>query len=125
MARKRSGLDAPKLSTVALGKRIKSIRVEKGMSKQKLANKLGVYSSYVSQLESGDRTPSFDTLIDIINILDVSSDELLFDYLNAKNSTIPLNSITRKLENVSPELLQKIEAHIILELTLNKINETE
>ena len=102
----------------ALGIKIRSVRKEKGISIQKLANSVGVERNFISQIESGYKFPSFKTLIEIINALDVSADELLYDYIKAHDTSIMYNSITRKLAKASDKQLKRIEAHIELEIDL-------
>ena len=51
-----------------IGKRIRACRLAKGMTQEQLANEVGVVVNSV---------PSLKTLIDIINALDCSADELL------------------------------------------------
>lgn len=48
-----------------------------GQSKEQLANEVGVVVTHISHIETGNSVPSLKTLIDIINALDCSADELL------------------------------------------------
>ncbi len=118
MSRKRTGDNAKAVSGVLLGKRIRELRKEKNISIQKLADGAGVQASFINQLEHGDKVPSFGTLIDILNTLKVSADELLFDYLDTRPTYVITNRIAAKLENATEEQLRRIEAHITTELNL-------
>lgn len=106
------------ITSEALGSRIRSVRKEKGISIQKLSNSVGVERNFISQIEAGYKFPSFKTLIAIINTLEVSADELLYDYVVAHDPTVVYNSINRKLDKASEAQLRRIEAHIELELEL-------
>ncbi len=60
-----------------IGKRIRACRLSKGMTQEQLANEVGVVVTHISHIETGNSVPSLKTLIDIINALDCSADELL------------------------------------------------
>ena len=52
-------------------------RLARGMTQEQLANEVGVVVTHISHIETGNSVPSLKTLIDIINALDCSADELL------------------------------------------------
>ena len=56
--------------TEEIGKRIKEIRSEKGISQEKLALKAELDRTYVAGVENGKRNPSIKSLEKIINALD-------------------------------------------------------
>ena len=66
----------------AIGKRIKSAREKKGMTKEQLAELVNLSPMHVSVIERGNKLPRLETLINIANILDVSADVLLQDVVN-------------------------------------------
>lgn len=57
--------------------RIKELRLERQMSQQDLANKLDVNKQTISQYERGVREPSFEMLLSLCDIFNVSTDYLL------------------------------------------------
>ena len=57
--------------------KLKALRTVKKMSQKDLADKVGVAKSVVSFYESGDRFPSYDVLIKISRIFNVTTDYLL------------------------------------------------
>ena len=59
------------------GKRLKELRVEKGLSQQKLGEVLGFCNQTISFWEMGSREPDLDTLVEIAHFFDVSLEELL------------------------------------------------
>lgn len=120
MPRRRTGSECDKLSGAALGKRIHEIRIEKGITLQKLASGAGVQASFINQLEKGEKVPGFDTLIGILNTLEVSADEILYDYIKNPAPDTLNRSIGRKLKDATEQQLRHIEAHIALELSLDK-----
>ena len=60
-----------------LGKRLNQTRKEKGFTAQKMADLLFVSLRNYQKYESGDIRPSLEGLVQIADILDVSTDYLL------------------------------------------------
>lgn len=61
----------------AFAERISKLRMEKGLSQFQLSQQLGVKRSVVSYYESGDRLPSFDVLVEMSRVFNVTTDYLL------------------------------------------------
>ena len=53
-------------------------RIKKDLSQKKLAEKLGVTSQAISDMERGVYNPSYDTMMKISKELETSVDELFF-----------------------------------------------
>ena len=62
---------------VDLGDVLRTQRLKKHLTQEQLAHKLGVTKSVVSAYETGARLPSYDILITIARIFNVSTDFLL------------------------------------------------
>ena len=62
---------------VDFGNILKTLRLRKDMTQAQLANKLGLTKSVISAYETGLRLPSYDILIHIARIYNVSTDYLL------------------------------------------------
>lgn len=60
-----------------LGKTIKELRLEEGISQRELGKRLNVCNQTVSFWEGGQREPDLDTLIKIANYFQVTTDFLL------------------------------------------------
>ena len=60
-----------------IGSRIRAVRKQKQMSQKELADSVGVGVTHISHIETGNTIPSLKTVIDIINTLNCSADELL------------------------------------------------
>ena len=58
-------------------KRLRLMRMKKNLTQQKFSDLLGIALRSYQCYEQGTRTPSFDMLIQIADILDVSVDYLL------------------------------------------------
>jgi transcriptional regulator with XRE-family HTH domain len=64
-----------------IGQRIRAERTKKKISQEKLAEMVGVGTTHISHIETGNTIPSIKTFIAIINALDLSSDELLRNHI--------------------------------------------
>ena len=96
-----------------IGKRIRACRLSKGMTQEQLANEVGVVVTHISHIETGNSVPSLKTLIDIINALDCSADELLC--IEIKKAKPVFDSwMTEQLADCSAD-----EAKIIKETVVN------
>ena len=70
-------IETMKGEAVKLGKNLKKIRVEKGISQGDIARALNVARSFVSDLENGKRNPTLTTISKLAKAIGVSTDELL------------------------------------------------
>jgi DNA-binding XRE family transcriptional regulator len=64
-------------ASIALGKRIKELRAEKGVSQDDLSRATDVHPTAIGRLERGAREPRLTTILRIADGLDVSPGELL------------------------------------------------
>ena len=62
---------------VDFGNALKTLRVKENMTQAQLAQKLGLTKSVISAYETGLRLPSYDILIHIAKIFNVTTDYLL------------------------------------------------
>ncbi len=60
------------------GHALKLLRRYQGLNQSDLARKLGVSRSYISELESGNRTPSLDLLSRYADIFNIPVSSLVF-----------------------------------------------
>ena len=61
-----------------LGEAVKIIRVFNGLNQQELADALNISASYLSQIESGKRTPGMDTVQNISRQFRIPVSSLVF-----------------------------------------------
>jgi transcriptional regulator with XRE-family HTH domain len=61
----------------ALAKRIKELRLDKGISQEELAHRSGLSRTGMGFLETGKRWPRLDTLVKVAEGLNIGVDELL------------------------------------------------
>ena len=79
------------LDNHALGIRIKSFRRKRGISQSKLSEIVDKSPTYISLIETGNKSMSLKVFVELANALGVSADELLMDSLD--NITIVTEKI--------------------------------
>jgi transcriptional regulator with XRE-family HTH domain len=62
---------------VALGKAIREIRIDQGLSQEAMALEANLHPTYVSGIERGLRNPSFTSLLRLADTLDIPVSEVL------------------------------------------------
>lgn len=88
-----------------IGKRIKNIRLSKGLIASQLANKAFISQSYLSDIESGRTAPSLDKLFTICKALDISLSEFFGDVPELPVDIIRLVKNAQKLDEEEIKLL--------------------
>jgi len=78
---------------VDFGNTLKLLRIRNEYTQAQLSKKLGLTKSVVSAYENGIRLPSYDVLIEIANIFNVTTDYLLG--VNRKND-LDLSGLSEK-----------------------------
>ncbi len=77
---------------VDFGNKLKTLREKKGLSQKQLGLQLGLTKSTISAYENGLRKPSYDVLIVIADIFNVTTDYLLG--VKSKGNTIDLSGLS-------------------------------
>lgn len=72
---------------ILVGQKIRRLREEKGLTQAALAKGAGLAQSFVSSIESGQKSPTVRSLQKLASALDVSPDELLVPDECSKDST--------------------------------------
>lgn len=85
-----------------IGHRIMEFRLAKKMSRERLADLVGLTPPTLRQYECGYKSPGLESLIRIANALDVGVDDLLAKRLNV-TKPVALQGIAKKLEPFTPE----------------------
>lgn len=70
-----------------LGKRIREVRKDRGLTGDRLSEMCGINATYLRQIEGGVKMPSLPVFIDICKALKVSPDYLLQDELGENEIT--------------------------------------
>ena len=84
-----------------LGQRIREQRKAKGWTMEQFAEKVELSPNYVGDLERGNKIPSLETFIRIVEVLDVSADVLIRDSV-APASYVADDELNRKLQQLTP-----------------------
>lgn len=79
-----------------VGERVKNARVMRELTQEQVANKLGVSSQHISEIERGLSGLSIPSLMEICRILDIDADYILFGTVTRDNHN-PLNEILVKM----------------------------
>ena len=91
-----------------IGQRIRKIRKAHGLSQEELAEKIGISTTHMSHIETGNTKLSLPVLVSIASVLEVQTDDLLFEQVNASRSNA-LNEIAGSLDNSSTQELKIIQ----------------
>lgn len=67
------------------GEKLRTLRHQRGLTMRQLAEMLEVSDSYVSRMETGDKTPNVAMVLKISQIFNVSADVLIKDELEIKD----------------------------------------
>ncbi len=95
---------------VKIGQRIRKYRKEKGLSQEQLAEKIWISTTHMSHIETGSTKLSLPVLVDISKVLDVSTDELLFD---RTEQSVNSEKINKLLSSCSPKNQKLIEDIVV------------
>jgi transcriptional regulator with XRE-family HTH domain len=67
----------------SIGANIRKCRLSKKLRQEDLAEKANLSVTYIGMIERGEKTPSVETLVTILNAMGVSADVVLCDVLDA------------------------------------------
>lgn len=89
------------MSLKAIGRNIRTYRKAQHMSIEELAFRADLSKNYLALVERGEKIPSLETFLGIINALNVSSDQILCDVVNT-GFTVRTTIFADRIERVSP-----------------------
>ncbi len=75
-----------KASNIKIGANIQQIRKSNGYTQEKLAESIEVSVRYISDIEQDRAKPSYEVLIRICNLFQVTLDQIFSEYLTAKEN---------------------------------------
>jgi hypothetical protein len=91
-----------KMNLNSVGKNIRKYRTSKGLRQEDIAERADLSTNYIGMIERGEKTPSLETFINIVNVLGVSSDMILSDVL-INGYVIKDSLLNEKLSKLSNE----------------------
>lgn len=92
----------------AIGQRIRKIRKAQGFSQETLAEQAGISVTHMSHIETGNTKLSLPVLVDLAEILDVRTDDLLYDEIFAERSST-IDEIVQTLDTCTAQQLKIIK----------------
>lgn len=92
----------------SIGRNIRKFRHLRELRQEDLAEMTGLSTNYIGALERGEKIPSLETLIDILNALSTSADMVLCDVLD-EGYRIKTSILQEELSKVSPKDRMMIE----------------
>ena len=91
-----------------IGRRIKEIRKQKKIPQEKLAEMIGITPNYMSALERGLYNIKLELLVQIIDCLDITADDLFRDVI--KNGYVNRTSrLSDEIEKLPDDEQQRID----------------
>ena len=90
-----------------LGQMIRKHRKLKGYTLEQLAERLDVSTTFIGQIERAAGKPSLETLVNIANALEVSTDALLFGDLGEKAGE---SHFLKRVEELTADFTQRERA---------------
>ena len=99
------------MKLVTIGKNIRKYRLAKKLRQEDLAEATGLSTNYIGMVERGDKIPSLESFIAILNTLDVSADMVLCDVVKA-GYAVKNSLLDDKLKKLSDEDKERIYAVI-------------
>ncbi len=101
-----------------IGKRIQSIRKVKGYTQQQFAEKIGISTNYLSDIERGKSSARMDKLVTIINALQCSADDIFVDVIDC-GYKVKISRLAEHFEILPPK--EQERAFAILEIFMDKV----
>lgn len=90
-----------------IGARLKQARLAKNMTQNQLAEAAGISVSFLSYLENGHQAMNINTLIDLLDVLNISADWLLGNGTDSANHAAALE-IEKELSSCTPKERESI-----------------
>ena len=75
-----------KQSTIKIGEILKKLRKGNGYTQEKMAEEIGVSTRYISEIEKDRSKPTYEILIKICNLYNVTLDQIFSKQLKVKEN---------------------------------------
>ena len=107
------------MDKVAIGSRLREARNKVKLTQEQLAEKVGIGTTYISDIERGAKFPSLSLFIKIVDALGVSSDYILRGEIEAGKNCV-YDDITRKLDGLTPK--QRLGVADLIDAYIKNLN---
>ena len=102
-----------------IGQKIRKYRKAMGMTQEELAERVEISVTHMSHIETGNTKLSLPVLVDISKVLEVRTDDMLFDSPSEKE--ISIKELTETLETCTANELRIITDMVkALKISFNK-----
>ncbi len=91
-----------------IGQKIRKVRKSRGLSQEELSERIGISTTHMSHIETGNTKLSLPVLVHLASVLEVRTDELLFDE-NPAGRTAAMDAITQVLEECDTRQVHIVE----------------
>ena len=103
------------LDYTTIGAHIRKYRVKRNLKQDEFAEIVGLSPNYYGAIERGEKIPSLETFIAILNALDVTADPVLEDVLST-GYTIKNSALDERMNDL-PEA-ERARIHAVIETLL-------
>src|SRR5258706_4266622 len=93
------------------GTRLKALRKSRKLSQAQLAEKIGVGTKFLGDLETARRSPSFETIVSIAKELDVPIYDLFYFEKGEGDPKVVRRRLEVVLNNCTPQQVKQIYGH--------------
>lgn len=107
------------MDKVAIGSRLREARNKVKLTQEQLAEKVGIGTTYISDIERGAKFPSLSLFIKIVDALGVSSDYILRGEIEAGKNCV-YDDLTRKLDGLTPK--QRLGVADLIDAYIKNLN---
>ena len=91
----------------SIGRNIRKFRLMRKLRQEDLAEITGLSTNYIGAVERGEKIPSLETFIDILNALSISADMVLFDVLQ-EGYQVKASTLSDQLKTLSAKDQKRI-----------------
>lgn len=102
-----------------IGQRIRKYRKAMSLSQEELAEKVGISTTHMSHIETGNTKLSLPVLVSLASVLEVRTDDLLSDAANINKSSMA-DEISELMNSCTSQQLKVI--YDILKATISSLN---
>ena len=103
-------IEKKEIDFATISRRIREVRISKGLTQEYLANSAGVNPSHISNIENGKVKISLSTLVNICNAMGVTVDYILSGEYTSPSSSLEQSILfeSKKCDDETKEKILKI-----------------
>lgn len=104
----------------SIGRNIRKFRVDRKVRQEDLAEMTNLSATYIGMVERGEKTPSLESFLSIVNALNISADLVLSEVLSHKYE-IKTSVLNEKIEHL-PQRDKRLILDVVETIIDNKTN---